>query len=423
MKGRSAGCVSRLNPTSFNFPITSSNTSLFPPNSGSFENSYIPENPRTPKPLTFSKNRLRGSKNRSNTSPIAKKFSEKTIFFFKNFVYVKKNCTCACFKVLLKKFEKKRKKKKVAHRQKKSCKYAKVDKKYRFFGFFFQRIITVMNVLEGPEVGFWKEITLGSFENSYIPENPRTPKPLTFLKNRFRGLKIAQKQARYFSVFKTKQKNVLMCNFFFAHMQSFEKKSFFWQNIFATGLVFERFLASRSRFFEKVNGLGITGGVSAESRSFENSYIPENPRTLKPLTFSKNRLRGAKNRSILSPVAKKNFRKNKFFFSKTLHMGKFFLFFCLNARFKFLFQKRLKTRNFFEFFYRSLYNTYLKANFNYYERFGESRSRFFERNNGLGDIGNWGSSRYTANKLCPKQESAAFGSKDPQRELHILQQQ
>ncbi|KAL4560603.1 hypothetical protein LXL04_032756 [Taraxacum kok-saghyz] len=96
------------------------------------------------------------------------------------------------------------------------------------------------------------------------------------------------------------------------------------------------------------------------------------PRTPKPLTFSKNRLRGAKNRSILSPVAKKNFRKNNFFFSKTLHMGKFFFLpICT-----------------------SLYNIYLKANFNYYERFGESRSRFFERNNGLGDIGNWGSSRH-----------------------------
>ncbi|KAL4578521.1 hypothetical protein LXL04_014645 [Taraxacum kok-saghyz] len=32
--------------------------------SGSFKNSYNPENPRTPKPLTFSKNRLRGAKNR-----------------------------------------------------------------------------------------------------------------------------------------------------------------------------------------------------------------------------------------------------------------------------------------------------------------------------------------------------------------------
>ncbi|KAL4576393.1 hypothetical protein LXL04_012486 [Taraxacum kok-saghyz] len=36
---------------------------------GSFENSYIPENPRTPKPLTFSKNRLREAKNRSKTRP------------------------------------------------------------------------------------------------------------------------------------------------------------------------------------------------------------------------------------------------------------------------------------------------------------------------------------------------------------------
>ncbi|KAL4567964.1 hypothetical protein LXL04_023561 [Taraxacum kok-saghyz] len=36
---------------------------------GSFENSYIPENSRTPKPLTFSKNRFWEAKNRSNTSP------------------------------------------------------------------------------------------------------------------------------------------------------------------------------------------------------------------------------------------------------------------------------------------------------------------------------------------------------------------
>ncbi|KAL4591451.1 hypothetical protein LXL04_004417 [Taraxacum kok-saghyz] len=50
--------------------------------SGSFENSYISENPRTPKPLTFSKNRFRGAKNRSNTSPVTKKISEKTTFFF-----------------------------------------------------------------------------------------------------------------------------------------------------------------------------------------------------------------------------------------------------------------------------------------------------------------------------------------------------
>ncbi|KAL4561658.1 hypothetical protein LXL04_033828 [Taraxacum kok-saghyz] len=45
----------------------------------------------------------------------------------------------------------------------------------------------------------------------------------------------------------------------------FEKKIVFFGFCFATGLVFERFLAPRSRFFEKVN-VG----------SFENSYIPEN---------------------------------------------------------------------------------------------------------------------------------------------------
>ncbi|KAL4569443.1 hypothetical protein LXL04_025081 [Taraxacum kok-saghyz] len=105
------------------------------------------------------------------------------------------------------------------------------------------------------------------------------------------------------------------------------------------------------------------GYAFIESRSFENSYIPENPRTPKPLTFSKNRLRGAKNRSILSPVAKKNFLKNNFFFQKLCIWRNFFFFFLPICT--------------------SLYNTYLK----------ESRSRFFERNNGLGDIGNWGSSR------------------------------
>ncbi|KAL4562953.1 hypothetical protein LXL04_026984 [Taraxacum kok-saghyz] len=38
-----------------------------------------------------------------------------------------------------------------------------------------------------------------------------------------------------------------------------KKKSFFRNFFFATGLIFERFLAPRSRFFEKVNGLGVLG--------------------------------------------------------------------------------------------------------------------------------------------------------------------
>ncbi|KAL4587509.1 hypothetical protein LXL04_000380 [Taraxacum kok-saghyz] len=102
-----------------------------------------------------------------------------------------------------------------------------------------------------------------------------------------------------------------------------------------------------------------TRNVIVQSRSFENSYIPENPRTPKPLTFSKNRLRGAKNRSNISPVAKKFFRKNDFFFPKLYICANFF-FLCICAQFFVLFQNRSKTRNVFKFFYRSLYNTYLK---------------------------------------------------------------
>ncbi|KAL4565499.1 hypothetical protein LXL04_029597 [Taraxacum kok-saghyz] len=106
-------------------------------------------------------------------------------------------------------------------------------------------------------------------------------------------------------------------------------------------------------------GRGVMIRHLKESRSFENSYIPENPRTPKPLTFSKNRLRGAKNRSNISPVAKKIFRKNDFFFPKNFaYVQTFFL--CICAQFFVLFQNRSKTRNFFKFFYRSLYNTYLK---------------------------------------------------------------
>ncbi|KAL4577400.1 hypothetical protein LXL04_013509 [Taraxacum kok-saghyz] len=121
------------------------------------------------------------------------------------------------------------------------------------------------------------------------------------------------------------------------------------------------------------------------------------PKTPKPLTFSKNRLRGAKNRSNTSPVAKKKFRKNNFFFKKKLCI-------CAKKKFRaymhilrFCFKNAQIPEIFLKFFYRSLYNTYLKTNFNDSKRFEESRNRFFERNNGLGDIGNWGSSRVFGN--------------------------
>ncbi|KAL4562058.1 hypothetical protein LXL04_034248 [Taraxacum kok-saghyz] len=51
-----------------------------------------------------------------------------------------------------------------------------------------------------------------------------------------------------------------MCIFFLNICKVFGKKNhFFGKKKFATGLVFERFLAPRIRFFEKVNGLGVLG--------------------------------------------------------------------------------------------------------------------------------------------------------------------
>ncbi|KAL4560697.1 hypothetical protein LXL04_032850 [Taraxacum kok-saghyz] len=61
--------------------------------------------PRTPKPLTFSKNRLWGDKNRSITSPVANVFfTKKRLFYFQTLcICEKKNCTCACFKFMFQK--------------------------------------------------------------------------------------------------------------------------------------------------------------------------------------------------------------------------------------------------------------------------------------------------------------------------------
>ncbi|KAL4568373.1 hypothetical protein LXL04_023984 [Taraxacum kok-saghyz] len=184
----------------------------------------------------------------------------------------------------------------------------KFKKKYCFFGIFFQRIIIIMNVLEGTEDGFLKRMTATS-----------RPHVLTILK----------------------------------------------------------------------------------SRSFENSYIPENPRTPKPLTFSKNRLRGAKNRSNISPVAKKFFRKNDFFFSKNFaYVQTFFLCICAqslyNTYLKRFVKKNLKKKTEKKKLHICTKN---KKKLHICKRF---RSRFFERNNGLGDIGNWGSSRVLIDRfrLC-----------------------
>ncbi|KAL4565631.1 hypothetical protein LXL04_029734 [Taraxacum kok-saghyz] len=141
-----------------------------------------------------------------------------------------------------------------------------------------------------------------------------------------------------------------------------------------------------------------------------------NPRTPKPLTFSKNRLQGAKNRSNTSAVAKKKAQICECVQKKKS---------CIFACFKYLFKNAQIPEIFLNFFYRSIHNTYLndfikknckktqkkkkklhicKTNYNGYERFGGSQSRFFERNNGLGDIGNSESSRIESNAAAAPQK-------------------
>ncbi|KAL4573618.1 hypothetical protein LXL04_020431 [Taraxacum kok-saghyz] len=122
-----------------------------------------------------------------------------------------------------------------------------------------------------------------------------------------------------------------------------------------------------------------TGGIDEEEErerererelgSFENSYILENPRT---------------------PTIP--YISQTLFFRKCFATGlKFARFLAPRSRFFEKSRDLLRTHIFPRT--RELPN----PNFNHYERFGGYRSRFFERNNGLGDIRNWGSSRILGN--------------------------
>ncbi|KAL4583089.1 hypothetical protein LXL04_007653 [Taraxacum kok-saghyz] len=94
---------------------------------------------------------------------------------------------------------------------------------------------------------------LGSFENSYIPENPRTP-PISYISQTVIPFKKPTSEPSK-TGFETKQKTVHICtkkkSLHICKVFGKKKKSFFRKNFFATGLIFERFLAPRSRFFEK----------------------------------------------------------------------------------------------------------------------------------------------------------------------------
>ncbi|KAL4576046.1 hypothetical protein LXL04_012134 [Taraxacum kok-saghyz] len=422
---------------------------------GSFENSYIPENPRTPKPLNFSKNRLRGAKKRSNTSPVANFFSEKTIFFFKNFGYV--HIFLSLYNTYLKGFvktnlKKNAKKKKVAHMEKKkfvalvfsekkvfatelvferflafrsrffkkvnlgTCEYEMINCKAEYENLIIirERIVRELErdtkdrdqkvkrrgnnggVCQSGmpnkyctticEASQWSK----SFENSYIPENPRTPSPLTFSKNRLRGAKNRS------NISPVAKKNFRKNDFFFSKNFAYVQ-TFFFVHMCTVFCFVSKPLKNTKLFKERIVIIkNVLEGSKVESRSFENSYIPENPRTLKPLTFSKNRLRGAKNRSNISPVAKKNFRKNDFFFSENFaYVQKKILCICAQSLYN-TYLKRFVKKNLKKNAKKKKLHicTKNKKKLHICKRF---RSRFFERNNGLGDIGNWGSSRVLGN--------------------------
>ncbi|KAL4566029.1 hypothetical protein LXL04_030138 [Taraxacum kok-saghyz] len=105
------------------------------------------------------------------------------------------------------------------------------------------------------EAGDMDSGMLGSFENSYIPENPRTP-PISYISQTVISFKKPTSEPSK-TGFETKQKTVHICKKKSLHICKVfgKKKVVFSEFFFATGLIFERFLAPRSRFFEKVNGL------------------------------------------------------------------------------------------------------------------------------------------------------------------------
>ncbi|KAL4584194.1 hypothetical protein LXL04_008786 [Taraxacum kok-saghyz] len=119
-------------------------------------------------------------------------------------------------------------------------------------GFYLQFVVHK----DIPSQGIWIYV-LGSFENSYIPENPRTP-PISYISQTVIPFKKPTSEPSK-TGFETKQKTVHICTKKSLHICKVfgKKKSFFRKKLFATGLIFERFLAPRSRFFEKVNDLAI----------------------------------------------------------------------------------------------------------------------------------------------------------------------
>ncbi|KAL4562474.1 hypothetical protein LXL04_034680 [Taraxacum kok-saghyz] len=115
-----------------------------------------------------------------------------------------------------------------------------------------------------------------------------------------------------------------MCTYakmFFLHICKlfFEKKSRFFGIFFATGLAFERFLAPRCRFFEKVNGLGVLGLMQLlikldmiDKEFVEFKKFDENERSMSRFFLSKHLTRNSSCTWRLQPELEAHLIKMKY---------------------------------------------------------------------------------------------------------------
>ncbi|KAL4580426.1 hypothetical protein LXL04_016618 [Taraxacum kok-saghyz] len=201
----------------------------------------------------------------------------------------------------------------------------------------------------------------------------------------------------------------------------------------------ERFRWSRSRFFESNNGFGDirlcykvgefsgsransmeeTGDVLLDSqnryeddclkftngnmyqlqrryRERERESRSREPEYSQTVNFFKKPTSGGLKIAQIQARSQNKISKKQFFFPKTLHISPHNTYLkVLLKKFENNCKKNKKSCTYTKIKKNIIF--FFLANWNDYERFGESRSRFFERNNGLEDIGNWGSSRVFGN--------------------------
>ncbi|KAL4570476.1 hypothetical protein LXL04_026131 [Taraxacum kok-saghyz] len=227
---------------------------------------------------------------------------------------------------------------------------------------------------------------LGSFENSYIPENPRTP-PISYIsqtvipfKKPTSGLSKTFFLTKPFKY--AKKKKLPIC-------KVFEKKILFFRKFFfATGLKFERFLAPRSRFFEKVNGLGVLGELpnyklfrktdfeglkiaQIQARS-QNFFSEKTIFFFKNFSYVKKKCTYAYFQFCLFAYISTHNRCLKSFVKKNLKKSQKKS--CTYTK-----KKTIKVAHMQNFKKISFFGKLFSANYNHYERFGGSQNRFLKR--------------------------------------------